>query len=40
MQKSNIKDLLRDYSTILIWVVKLVDEKVIRLKTLECWYRL
>lgn len=40
IEESNTEDLLRDYSTILIKVIKSEDKKVINVKALEPWYRL
>lgn len=39
-KKSNVKNLLIDYSTTLIWVAKSGDKKVIGIKKLEQWQRL
>lgn len=40
IEKSNTKDLLKDYLTTLIQVAKLVDKRVIEVETLEHWHRL
>lgn len=40
MEKSNVEELLVEYSTTLIWAAKSVDEGVIRVIILERWHRL
>lgn len=40
MEKYNAKDLLKNYSTVLIRAAKLIDERIINIEALERWHRL
>lgn len=40
MEKFNVKNLLRDHSTILIQTANFVEEEVIRIEILKYWHKL
>lgn len=40
IEKSNIEDLIKDHSNALIWVIKSVDEDIIKVKALKQWQKL